>query len=213
MNRMLTSIFISILLISTLYPIIKADNGSIIYVDDDNINGPWDGTIEHPYQHIQDAIDNASIDDTIFVFNGIYYEHIVINISINLVGESRDNTIINGGHEGDICVINADEVTIRDFQLRNSEEAAIRVLSSNNILSNFYLHGNRVGMVIEQPSKNNIITDSYFYNNDGGMILEDTTGNNIYNNKIKKIGWDGIYLLASYTPPSNYLIKNHLLEL
>ncbi|MFO8077218.1 MAG: hypothetical protein R6U21_01050 [Thermoplasmatota archaeon] len=30
-----------------------------IYVDDDNISGPWEGTIDHPYQCIQDAIDAA----------------------------------------------------------------------------------------------------------------------------------------------------------
>ncbi len=190
-------LFIIILLISTLSITTKAGNENIIYVDDDNTNGPWDGTIEHPYRYIQDAINNASSGDTIFVFNGTYYENIVINLSINLVGESRNNTVISGESEGDICVINADGVTIRDFQLRGGEEAAIRVLSSKNILSNLYLHGNRIGVVIEQPSKNNIITDSYFHGNDGGMILEDTTGNNIYNNKIKKTGWEGIYLLTS----------------
>ena len=31
-----------------------------IYVDDDNTDGPWDGTQEHPYQFIQDGVDNAS---------------------------------------------------------------------------------------------------------------------------------------------------------
>ena len=40
-----------------------------IYVDDDNKGGPWDGSIEHPLQYIQDAIDVSSCDDVIVVFN------------------------------------------------------------------------------------------------------------------------------------------------
>ena len=34
-------------------------NSIIIYVDDDNINGPWNGTAEHPYRTINDAINYA----------------------------------------------------------------------------------------------------------------------------------------------------------
>ncbi len=43
---------------------------AIIYVDDDNTSGPWDGTVEHPYQYIQDGIDNAVAGDTILVLAG-----------------------------------------------------------------------------------------------------------------------------------------------
>ena len=49
-----------------------------IYVDDDNIQGPWDGTQKYPYRYIQDAIDNASERDTIFVYNGTYFENLII---------------------------------------------------------------------------------------------------------------------------------------
>ena len=36
----------------------------IIYVDDDNTTGPWDGTEDHPFQFIQDGIDVAVGDDS-----------------------------------------------------------------------------------------------------------------------------------------------------
>ena len=48
------------------------NSGNTIYVDDDNIEGPWDGTIEHPYQFIQDSVNVADKGDTIFVFRGTY---------------------------------------------------------------------------------------------------------------------------------------------
>ena len=198
MDRRLFPIFISILLISTSSITPKADDGNIIYVDDDNISGPWDGSKEYPYQHIQDAIDNASNGDTIFVYNGTYNEDIVIDISINLVGESRDDTIIDGNRFGeDLCIVNASRVSIRDIQFRNSEEAAIKVFSSNNLFRDLYFYNNGVGIFIEKPSRDNIIAFSYFYDSGGGLILEDTTGNNIYSNEIKKVDWEGIYLLSS----------------
>ena len=48
-----------------------------VYVDDDNIAGPWDGTITYPYQTIQDGID-AVTSSTVYVFSGTYMENIVI---------------------------------------------------------------------------------------------------------------------------------------
>ena len=62
---------------------ITSSYGDTIYVDDDNTAGPWDGTIEHPYQFIQDGVDNAQNDDTVFVFNGTYFENVMINKKIN----------------------------------------------------------------------------------------------------------------------------------
>ena len=40
-----------------------------IYVDDDNTEGPWRGSQEYPYQHIQDAIDAASDGDAVYVYS------------------------------------------------------------------------------------------------------------------------------------------------
>ena len=69
---------------------------TIIYVDDSNLYGPWDGTIENPYMAINDAINNCTNGDTISVFNGTYFEKISINNSINLIGENKKTTIIDG---------------------------------------------------------------------------------------------------------------------
>lgn len=57
-------------------------SSAIIYVDDNNTEGPWDGTLDHPYQFIQDGIDNASNGDTVFVFNGHYDENVVVDKTI-----------------------------------------------------------------------------------------------------------------------------------
>jgi len=45
--------------------------GTTIYVDDDNTSGPWDGTIEHPYQYIEDGVDAALLCSLRAPFNNV----------------------------------------------------------------------------------------------------------------------------------------------
>jgi parallel beta-helix repeat protein len=90
--------------------------GKIIYVDDDNTEGPWDGTQEHPYQYIQDAIDNASDGDTIYVKSGTYYRNEIVDKTVNLFGENRDTTIVDGRSD-DIVYVTADGVKTLIFPL------------------------------------------------------------------------------------------------
>ena len=67
---------IFLLFLSTLFPIsisIESSSNRTIYVDDDNIEGPWDGSKEYPYQIIWDAVNNATDGDTIFIRNGVLF--------------------------------------------------------------------------------------------------------------------------------------------
>ena len=72
------------------------------------------------YSYIQDAIDNASNWDTVFVYNGTYYENVVIDKSIELIGENRDITKIDGNEMGHVVLIEADLVTISNFTIQHS---------------------------------------------------------------------------------------------
>ena len=49
------------------------------------------------YSKIQDAIDNASDGDTVYVYDDSspYYENVVLNKSINLIGEDKNSTVIS----------------------------------------------------------------------------------------------------------------------
>ena len=54
---------------------IVADESTLqktIYVDDDNTEGPWDGSAEYPYQTIRDGVNASSDGDTVFVRSGSY---------------------------------------------------------------------------------------------------------------------------------------------
>jgi parallel beta-helix repeat protein len=92
-------------------------------VDDD---GPADFTT------IQKAINAASPGDTIFVRNGTYYEHVVVKKSVSLIGESREDTIIDGNYTGSPITIVANGVTVTSFMIQNSNITDLAAGSSSN---------------------------------------------------------------------------------
>jgi len=95
----------------------------IIYVDDNNTLGPWDGSLEHPFQRIQDGINHSKDSDTVYVFSGMYYEHVWVNRTISLIGEDRETTIIDANHSS-VCVFLASgNVHVTGFTMQNSGTA------------------------------------------------------------------------------------------
>jgi len=91
---------------------------TIIYVDDSNILGPWNGTIDHPFQRIQDGINVSSDNDIIYIFDGIYNESLLIYTSITLYGEKT--TIINGNYRPILITANSEDVILQNLMIQNS---------------------------------------------------------------------------------------------
>lgn len=73
----------------------------------------------YPSESIQAAVDAASSGDTIFIYNGTYFENIVVDKSLILTGENRNITIINGDGSGDVVSINAGDCVISEFTVKN----------------------------------------------------------------------------------------------
>ena len=94
--------------------IIASDKGNTLYVG---------GSGEGNYSSIQDAIDKASDGDTVFVFNGIYYENVrIMQKSINLIGEDKNLTIIDANYsEYPILIVSSNNVRVSGFTLINPE--------------------------------------------------------------------------------------------
>ncbi|MEM2781027.1 MAG: NosD domain-containing protein [Candidatus Bathyarchaeia archaeon] len=140
------------------------------------------------YENIQEAINNANPGDIIHVSSGIYYENIVINKSVTLIGKDRENTIIDGGGVGNVISIRASNVSISGFTIRNSDPRggcgiyADRV--GNIVICNNKVESNRIGIQITVSSQNqiygNTISKNYF-----GIQLIYSSGNMIYRNDFK----------------------------
>jgi len=110
------------------------------------------------YSKIQEAIDNASKGDTIFVFNGTYYENVDVNKHINLIGEDKTNTIIDAEGAYYAIQILVSDVCFTNFTITNAtslfwpdpwETGALRVYQSYNVtIKNNIIMNNFIGICV-----------------------------------------------------------------
>ena len=80
--------------------------------------------IVDPGEFIQDAINIAQAGDTILIKKGTYYEYpIFVNKSVTILGESKEETIIDGeGNAANTVILNvlANDVKIRNLTVQNT---------------------------------------------------------------------------------------------
>ena len=146
--------------------------------------------------YIQDLIDDASPGDTIYIPSGTYYENIVINKPISLIGEDRDTTIIDGGESGTVVSIFSDGVNLEGFTVQNSGDGSYGYYAGICIQSNF------------NTIKNNTISN----NRDGILLFDFYSNNNITSNIISNNEWNAIVFCAfnNYNTITYNTISNHI---
>ena len=172
----------------------------IIYVDDDNTSGPWDGSIVHPYEHIIDGLEHAATGDTIFVRAGIYLERLIIDRSVTLLGEGSELTTIDAGGAGEVVNVLADNVTISGFTLTGAAgSGALVLLSDGNAVHDNHLTENDVrwGAVYLYGSSNNDIYDNhvqYTVREAAIWLNEASCWNVIIRNTLENNGFNGVVL-------------------
>jgi pectin methylesterase-like acyl-CoA thioesterase len=163
--KKLLAVGIILLFIGITYaPGIIAYNSSLvntIYVDDDNIKGPWDGTQEHPYQHIQDGVINANNGDIIFVNSGFYHENVNIDKPITLIGADVRNTTIDGDKSNHAVFIKSNSVKISGFTIQEGYTGILVANSSDISINDNFIIDNIAGVAIRWNSNNNSV-----YNNE-----------------------------------------------
>jgi parallel beta-helix repeat protein len=162
----------------------QSGEGSLFYVGG---SGPGN------YSKIQDAIDNASDGDTVFVYDDLspYYENIVIRKSIYLIGEERQTTIIDGRKSCKVMTVFANNVTITGFTIRNSGvlviDCAIECRSSHNTISGNIISNNSQGICFYTigsyvANENNITGNMITSNKGPGVSLYHSQDNVIFGN-------------------------------
>jgi len=142
------------------------------------------------YTKIQDAINDSSNGDTVFVYDDSspYYENVVVDKSINLIGEDRDTTVIDGNMSGDVVYIFADWVNISGLTIRNGGldwgDSGIDISSNSNTISDNIISYNgqyyaNSGILILGSISNNSITGNNISNNYFGICLSKESSSNI----------------------------------
>jgi len=162
-------------------------------VDDD---GPAD------FHTIGGAVNAADLGDIVFVHSGTYYENVVINKTVSLIGEDRNTTIIDGNLTGYVVWIQANKVTIKRFTIQRSGtymavSLGIYFDNSNNSEINENLITTNGDGILLVNACNNLIHGNIITNNVRGIRLHWSCNNNIlYKNRMINNRDDGIQYLV-----------------
>jgi len=185
-----------------------------VYVDDD-YNSSTPGWQYDHFDVIQDGIDAVAESGTVYVFNGTYYENVIVNKTINLTGEDRDSTVIDGGGAGDVVYVSADWVDISGFTIENGGRYGLSLdlvcncsIIENNITSNLNDDGLNLLLSNYNTISGNIITSNY---DDGIELQYSCNYNNIIDNLITSNNEDGIDLFES--SEHNIVAQNTILDI
>lgn len=152
------------------------------------------------YTTIQEAIDDASPGDSIYVYGGTYHENVIVNKTLSLTGEGREATVIDGNGSDDVVHVTANYVSITGFTITNggsdSEDAGLEIesargcyIADNNVSSNA-----RSGIYVHDSSEFNEITNNVATDNKFGIRLESSRWNTITRNDVSANSNTGIYL-------------------
>ncbi|MFA5771490.1 MAG: NosD domain-containing protein [Thermoplasmata archaeon] len=145
------------------------------------------------YTTIQAAVDAASDGDTVYVYNGIYNEHLTIPKAIDLIGENQTTTIIDGESKETVVSIASDYVSMTNFTVENSGSYPINEDSISTKDSGVYVNASNVYIAF------NIIK-----NNAHCIKLEYAADNIIERNIIMKCGRG---ISASNSPRQNIIFN------
>ena len=210
-KRLRASVVTLVLLLSFLpvlldedSPFVTVASAATLYVD---IGGTC--ADNNPcYDSIQAAVDNATVGDEVFVYNGTYYEDVYVNKTLNLTGESRDTTVINASSIG-ISVEYTESVNVSGFTVEDGTNSGIRLIEANNSrVHNISVHWNKYGIKMFFTNntliENNIMSENGNYH---GIYLHQSTNNTVKNNICSGNQGKGIYIFDESS--NNLIIGNN----
>jgi parallel beta-helix repeat protein len=162
--------------------------------------------VPEDFASIQAAINNATPGDTVFVHQGIYYENIVVDRSISLIGENKSTTIVDGNGSGSVITVNGARVRVSGFTLRNSgtgwPKSGVQVVGSYlNTISDNLIQNNHIGILIDSSPANDIHRNYIIDTQYGIYILnsrENKIGNNVILSSARGGGGGGVVFSSSY---------------
>jgi len=172
------------------------------------------------YSRIQDAVDNAPDGYTVFVYSGIYDDyfpdnHACVKITkrINLVGEDKNNTIIQGNEYQRVVRIYGDGISVSGFTMQNSGRGVEVYAFKNITIRDNIMIGNNYGIDVntnpggDSEIRDIIIRDNIISNNNVGIHGDNNecyiSGNIISNNSI------GIQIYGKFKIICNNQIRNN----
>jgi len=155
-----------------------------VYVDDD-FNASTIGWGVTCFGRIKDGIDAVADSGDIYVFSGTYHENIMIDKNINIFGQGKDTTVIDGNALG----------------LAGRADKGVHIENCASILlSGFRITNSRFGVYVESSSNISIV-DNEICNNNWGIYICDSTDYTEISHNLIHDNWH----MASEENPSLYV--------
>ena len=149
------------------------------------------------YSTIQEAVDAASPGDAILVSAGTYYEHLIIDKPLTLVGEESSIPTIDGNGSDTCLTLTADNVNINRFIIQDGLLGIdVSRCDSATLIGNMILN-NQAGISLS-GSRSNTIIGNTLLDNYIGILLTDSHNNTVYHNNFInstrfQFGGDNLY--------------------
>ena len=185
--------------------------------------GVYDGYVTPPVHNINTGLSYLTIQDainapetlnghTILADAGTYYEHVVVNKTLSIIGEDKYNTVIDGNSTGNVINITANDVRIAEFTIQNSglgyPDSGVFVYDSNgNNISQNIISANVFGIYLNSSDDNTIEGNKVSLNSDSGIVLETSDDNTLVNNNVFSNTQYGFMLNYS---DSNIIVSNNV---
>jgi len=145
------------------------------------------------FETIQEAVNNATNGDIIEVDAGIYYEHVYINKSITLQGANSTTTIIDGTSNGTILRLEASDIYITGFTIRNAGTSHNGIVSERDkgtndghTIINNIVTTSQHGVRLLYSNQNTITNNTFFDNFLSGIYLNSADRNDVIGNTISE---------------------------
>ncbi len=190
----------------TTGPVINTNTGEFFFLIQEAINDP-------------DTLNGH----TITVAAGSYFENLVVNKRLTIIGDGAATTTVRGGGTGDVIAISASWVNISGIKVINGgsagESSGIRFSSVSNCnITACTVTGNlRHGIYVYYGSGNSIWASTVSANAGNGIFIHYSPSNRIIGNTLEaNLGAEGgIYIVsdparaARYNVISHNIVRNH----
>lgn len=176
---------------------------------------------------IQNGIDAAVANDKVNIKNGTYLEKVIVNKTLTISGEDRDNVIIKGpktAGTGQTMLLSAPGITLEKVTItRDGNNVTDWVTNANNsglsfgqgvlncVVQNIKVTENRNGVYINN-SQGNTIKNCLLTNNRTGVQLVNNVSNTLIENNDITNNWTlgfVIYYGSELIATSNCVVKNN----
>jgi parallel beta-helix repeat protein len=167
------------------------------------------GSGPNNFSSIQEAINHAAANDTVYVFNGTYHEAFIVDKPLHIIGENKTTTFLDGDGIKDLVSIVADYVSISGFTIQNSHFDILVNHSSHGTISGNNILGGLHGVSVQNGCRFLTITRNSFQDNVYGVRLYGSTEVTVSLNAFHNFKENAFFYGTTLAQSRNHWSKNY----